>query len=51
MEIEIIKCEKTKLYFGFMKEFSGICAQGNSKEEVYCKLDIGFVNYIKHITK
>ena len=46
----IIKNSSTGYFMGYLKEFSMVCAQGKSTEEVIKKLDRYFKSYIKHVS-
>lgn len=47
----IIHDTKAQKYFGFIKEFPGVCAQGNTKEETINKINRNWSKFIDKMTK
>jgi predicted RNase H-like HicB family nuclease len=45
----IVKDKKTGTFFGFIARFPGVWAQGNSKEEVYEKIEKVRIVFIKRL--
>lgn len=43
--------DQTKgIYFGFIRRFPAVCAQGNSEDEVMSKIHTYFKKYMEHLT-
>ena len=53
MKIDIVQIKDTSSnkYFVFMKQFTGVCAQGDSKEEANSKVKSYFKAYIEKVQK
>jgi predicted RNase H-like HicB family nuclease len=45
----IIKDKAASTYFGFIKEFPGICAQANTPEEVSIKINVYYQKFIERL--